>query len=101
MSDQDLHCLLTGNSIKNKMKIENCTTHPKFGNGLVQLISMEGSTRQMWVNLLFQTHELLLSHEGPGVLCKSMHQVVFYIFPGFIFFITVGIYDGCCTSSYF
>ena len=37
-SDQGLHCLFTGISIKNKMKKKSTPDTPKFGNGLVQLI---------------------------------------------------------------
>ena len=50
-SDQGLHCLLTGNSIKNKIKIENddAPDTPKFGNGLVQLIGVEKSISHIWV----------------------------------------------------
>ena len=54
-SDQGLHRLLTGNSIKNNIKIEKCTRHSEknrgiFRNGHVQLIGMEKSSRQIWVS---------------------------------------------------
>ena len=35
----------------NKKKCKSTPDTPKFGNGLVQLISMEKSTGQIWVNL--------------------------------------------------
>ena len=47
-ADQGLHCLLAGNSIKNKIKIDNAPDTPKLGNGLVQLIGMEKSISHMW-----------------------------------------------------
>ena len=40
--------LLTGISIQNKIKKSTPDT-PKIGNGLVQLIKMDASIRQMWV----------------------------------------------------
>ena len=57
-SDLGLHCLLTGISIWNRIKIKKYT--PKTGNGLIQLIRVDGSTRHMWVKgtimiLSFQT----------------------------------------------
>ena len=33
-----IHCLLTGISIRNRIKIKKYNRHPKIGNGLVQLI---------------------------------------------------------------
>ena len=58
-SDQGLHCLLTGISIRNRIKMKKYTRHPKFGNGLVQLIWMNGSTRQIWVNtIVFEYSEM-------------------------------------------
>ena len=46
----DRHCLLTGISIKNKMKIKTVHQTPLKLDMLVQLIWMDKSTRQMWVN---------------------------------------------------
>ena len=40
-SDRGLHCLLTGISIRNKMKWKSTPETPKSGNGLVQLIRMD------------------------------------------------------------
>ena len=48
-SDQGLHCLLTENYNKNKIKIENTPDISKFGNGLIQMIRMDKSIRQIWV----------------------------------------------------
>ena len=43
-SDQGLHCLLTGFSIKNKIKATNRPNTPKMTNGLIQHITVEEST---------------------------------------------------------
>ena len=51
-SDQCFHGVLTGISIRNRIKIKSIPDTPKIGNGLVQLIKMDGSTRQIWVNLV-------------------------------------------------
>ena len=52
-SDQGLHCLLTGISIQNRIKMKKYTRHPKIRNGLVQLIRMEKPIRQIWGEVLF------------------------------------------------
>ena len=50
-SDQGLHYLLTRISIRNRIKMKKITPDtPKIGNGLSQLIRMDGFTRQMWAN---------------------------------------------------
>ena len=41
MSNQGLHCLLTGISIKNKIKWKSTPDTPKMTNGLVQYIRIE------------------------------------------------------------
>ena len=61
-SDQGLHCLLTGISIRNRIKMTKYTRHPKIGSERVQLIRMKQSTRQMWVNDSYK--RLLDDHEG-------------------------------------
>ena len=43
-SEQGLHCLHTGISIKNKIKMKKFTRHPLKKNGIVQLIRMGKST---------------------------------------------------------
>ena len=50
-SDQGRHCLITGISIRNIIKKEKLHHTPllKIGNGLIQFIRMDRSTRQMWV----------------------------------------------------
>ena len=48
-SDQGLHCLLTEYYIKYKIKIENTPDITIFGNGLIQMIRMDKSIRQIWV----------------------------------------------------
>ena len=40
-SDQGLHCLLTGFSIKNEYRQQNRPDTPKMTNGLVQHITVE------------------------------------------------------------
>ena len=49
-SYQGQHFLLTGISIGNEKNGTSTPDTPKFGNGLVQLIRMEKSTGQIWVN---------------------------------------------------
>ena len=49
LSDQDLHYLLTGICIRNLIKYKSTPYTPKIGNGLVQSIRMEESTKQIWV----------------------------------------------------
>ena len=55
-SDQGLHCLLTGISIRNKIKkkIKSKSDTPNIENGLVRLIRMEKSTKQMWIITVVQ-----------------------------------------------
>ena len=48
-SDQGLHCLLTGFSMKNRIKTQNRPNTPKMTNGLVQHITVEESTSTRWV----------------------------------------------------
>ena len=48
-SDQGLHCLLTGMSIRNRLKMKSTPNTHKIGNGFVQLIRMDRSTRHIWV----------------------------------------------------
>ena len=43
-SDQGLHCLLSGNSFLNRIKMKK---YPKIGNRLVQLIWMDELTTHM------------------------------------------------------
>ena len=50
-SDQGLHCLLAGISIKNKIKMKNTPDTPKMTNGLVQFTRTDKSTRQIWVKV--------------------------------------------------
>ena len=72
-SDQGLHCLLTGISIQNKMKTKSTQDTPKFGNGLVQLIRMEKSTGQIWVNKSCnrRAEEIPVHRGNPGPQRKS------------------------------
>ena len=51
-SDQGLHCLLTGFSIKNRIKTKNRPDTPKMTNGLVQHITVEEFTSIQWVKSL-------------------------------------------------
>ena len=50
-SDQDLQCLLTGFSIKDRIKVTNRPDTPNMTNGLVQHITEEESISIQWVNL--------------------------------------------------
>ena len=50
-SDQCLQCLHTGISIKKKQN-EKVPDTPKIGNGHIQMIKVEESTRFMWINEL-------------------------------------------------
>ena len=51
-SDQSLYCLLTRISVENKlkMKTKTATDTPLIKNGIVRLIRMDKSTKQIWVN---------------------------------------------------
>ena len=55
-SDQGLHCLLTGFSIKDKIKVTKMTSY--MTNGLVQHIIVEESTNMQWVKEKFFSHSL-------------------------------------------
>ena len=46
-SDQGLHCLLTGFSIKNRIKQQNRPDTPKMTYGLVQQITVEESGKMV------------------------------------------------------
>ena len=48
-SNQDLHCLLTGMSIQNNIKMKSTSDTPPFEDGFVQLIRMDKSIRQIRV----------------------------------------------------
>ena len=52
-SDQDLHCLLTGFSIKTRKKGQKTPDTPKMTNGLVEHITVEESTsiHVQWVKV--------------------------------------------------
>ena len=54
-SDQGLHCLLTGFSIKYRIKATNKPDIPKMTNGLVQHITVEESISIQRVNHAWQT----------------------------------------------
>ena len=47
-SDLALHCLLTGFSIKNRIKETKLIQHPSMTNGLVQHITVEESSIIQW-----------------------------------------------------
>ena len=51
-SNQGLHCLLTGFSIKNRIKPQNRSDAPKMTNRLIQHITVEESTSIQWVKHL-------------------------------------------------
>ena len=51
-SDQGLHCLLTGFSIKNEIKATNRPDTPKMKNRLVQHITVEKSTSIQCLNVV-------------------------------------------------
>ena len=50
-SVQGLHCLLTGISIRNRIKRKRTPDTPKIRNGLIQMIRMDKSIRKLWVKL--------------------------------------------------
>ena len=49
-SHQGLHCLLTGFSIRNKIKMEKHTTPLKLKMDFFQKIRMDEPTMHIWVN---------------------------------------------------
>ena len=51
-SDQGLHCLLTGISIRNGLKSNSTQDTPKSGSGFVQLINMDAPIMHTWVKSL-------------------------------------------------
>ena len=50
-SDQSLYCLLTGFSIKNRIKRQNRPNTFKMTNEIIQHITAEESTRIQWVKI--------------------------------------------------
>ena len=50
-SDQSVLCMLTGVSIKNRIKATNRPGTPKLTNGLIQYITVEESASIQWVKL--------------------------------------------------
>ena len=52
-SYQGLSCLLTGFSIKHRIKAQNQTNTPKITNGLAQHITVEESTSIQWAKFFY------------------------------------------------
>ena len=66
-SDQGLHCLLTGFSIKDRIKAKHIPDTTKMTNGPVQHITVEESTSIQWGNssiTLVDSHILVLYLSG-------------------------------------
>ena len=59
-SDQGLHCLQTGFSIKNRKKRQNKPDTPKIINGLVQYIAVEESTSIQWFNNVSSSVDIIV-----------------------------------------
>ena len=53
-------------SIRYRKKMKSAPDTPKTGNGLVQLIRMDGSTRQMWINIWLESSETNMS-----IICRQ------------------------------